>query len=832
MNYDGIETEGPNDDLESSIHASDFFDSDPDPSTSGGLAASAYELVESSDLSSDDSGSPLSLETEISSSEDDSDRAWSNSPSPAGNQTHHPLDVNNLFSDLHQDDLIPNTIEEQDAYIDETSHRFLDPAQGFCIDHIQDDSNHEGLPSPGSQPVSSFLDSDSSLASIASLSYSFPDPTKSCDQSIECNLSRQLSPAVTTESEGNDEERGKLGWNLEDKSSLSDDDHLTDFKDQQTNHKFRTATELDQSNLKVGHENSSSNRSLSSKSELEPLTLIGNRLYNRKNVHCQLHVYVTGAAVSARSLRDISNKLRSNFVSSESLESEYLSLDRRPTKRLTSYTLAKDSHQTASATVLSSLPSEPESSVRLNSLIRQTSWLNITLHDITSLKLEDEVTFLSSLSQLKEHLILCNMNSSVPFPPPSLSELDYRSPKKTKKFQIIPIATKKFDISNVENSFQQLEHRFSPNMEIYDRLIGTLEEPSSTRALLKPCTIKDLGRISKVCDTKLRNLTVISKRQGSPGDSRRSRDSYPLIGIVCLFVSLATWIFFKTECFQMKTNSQKIVSSSGSPGGHPKLPFPIDSSSKIGSEIQHGATLKPVNEVYPSKHESSKIKNEAKSLSLDLAESSVRKNAPGQFIKSPLLKDVSIYVQRAKKRMSSDSRSFEESQRTIQEAGLDELKLVYQRPYLSQLYRPYSCYPALSRWVSESTAMAFINLSKTSPRGETEPMMAFTSRSLVGSEAEGLGMRDDLAMRIRRGLFNIRNRPDACFKKVLGKRLVDRIAKRTNWHRRRVGEGDDEEAEGLKRGKSKSRHMKKRNSRLSNLVKRLISREKNLNLKV
>ncbi|KAI8454456.1 hypothetical protein BY996DRAFT_2208012 [Phakopsora pachyrhizi] len=460
MNYDGIETEGPNDDLESSIHASDFFDSDPDPSTSGGLAASAYELVESSDLSSDDSGSPLSLETEISSSEDDSDRAWSNSPSPAGNQTHHPLDVNNLFSDLHQDDLIPNTIEEQDAYIDETSHRFLDPAQGFCIDHIQDDSNHEGLPSPGSQPVSSFLDSDSSLASIASLSYSFPDPTKSCDQSIECNLSRQLSPAVTTESEGNDEERGKLGWNLEDKSSLSDDDHLTDFKDQQTNHKFRTATELDQSNLK-------------------------------------------------------------------------------------------------------------------------------------------------------------------------------------------------------------LEHRFSPNMEIYDRLIGTLEEPSSTRALLKPCTIKDLGRISKVCDTKLRNLTVISKRQGSPGDSRRSRDSYPLIGIVCLFVSLATWIFFKTECFQMKTNSQKIVSSSGSPGGHPKLPFPIDSSSKIGSEIQHGATLKPVNEVYPSKHESSKIKNEAKSLSLDLAESSVRKNAPGQFIKSPLLKDVSIYVQRAKKRMSSDSRSFEESQRKL-----------------------------------------------------------------------------------------------------------------------------------------------------------------------
>ncbi|KAI8458549.1 hypothetical protein BY996DRAFT_6410833 [Phakopsora pachyrhizi] len=144
MNYDRIKTEGPNDDLESSIHASDFFYSDPDPSTSGGLAASAYELVESSDLSSDDSGSPLSLKTEISSSEDDSDRAWSNSPSPAGNQTHHPLNVNNLFSDLHQDDLIPNTIEEKDAYINETSHRFLDPAQGFCIDHIQDDSNHEG----------------------------------------------------------------------------------------------------------------------------------------------------------------------------------------------------------------------------------------------------------------------------------------------------------------------------------------------------------------------------------------------------------------------------------------------------------------------------------------------------------------------------------------------------------------------------------------------------------------------------------------------------------------------------------------------------------------
>ncbi|CAH7687575.1 hypothetical protein PPACK8108_LOCUS22378 [Phakopsora pachyrhizi] len=84
MNYDGIETEGPNDDLKSSIHASDFFDSDPDPSTSGGFAASAYELVKSSDLSSDDSGSPLSLKTEISST------------------------------------------------------------QGFCIDHIQDDSNHEG----------------------------------------------------------------------------------------------------------------------------------------------------------------------------------------------------------------------------------------------------------------------------------------------------------------------------------------------------------------------------------------------------------------------------------------------------------------------------------------------------------------------------------------------------------------------------------------------------------------------------------------------------------------------------------------------------------------
>ncbi|KAI8452623.1 hypothetical protein BY996DRAFT_8510723 [Phakopsora pachyrhizi] len=99
------------------------------PSTSGGLAASAYELVKSSDLSSNDSGSPLSLKTEISST---------------GNQTHHPLYVNNLFSDLHQDDLIPNTIEEQDAYINETCHRFLDPAQGFCIDHIQDDSNHEG----------------------------------------------------------------------------------------------------------------------------------------------------------------------------------------------------------------------------------------------------------------------------------------------------------------------------------------------------------------------------------------------------------------------------------------------------------------------------------------------------------------------------------------------------------------------------------------------------------------------------------------------------------------------------------------------------------------
>ncbi|CAH7683214.1 hypothetical protein PPACK8108_LOCUS16616 [Phakopsora pachyrhizi] len=86
INYDGIKTEGPNDDLKCSIHASDFFDSDPDPSTSGGLAAFAYEL----------------------------------------------------------DDLIPNTIEEQDAYINETCHRFLDPAQGFCIDHIQDDSNHEG----------------------------------------------------------------------------------------------------------------------------------------------------------------------------------------------------------------------------------------------------------------------------------------------------------------------------------------------------------------------------------------------------------------------------------------------------------------------------------------------------------------------------------------------------------------------------------------------------------------------------------------------------------------------------------------------------------------
>ncbi|KAI8452104.1 hypothetical protein BY996DRAFT_6414832 [Phakopsora pachyrhizi] len=176
MNYDRIKTEGPNDDLKSSFHASDFFDSDPDCSTSGGLAASAYELVKSSDLSSDDSGSPLSLKTEISSSEDDSDGAcWKLDSSSSRRE--QPV-----FSDLHQDDLIPNTIEEQDAYINETSHRFLYPAQGFCIDHIQDDSNHEGESAVDKVPTNykQSLSTSSSGSNIkmtsssSSTGYSFP----------------------------------------------------------------------------------------------------------------------------------------------------------------------------------------------------------------------------------------------------------------------------------------------------------------------------------------------------------------------------------------------------------------------------------------------------------------------------------------------------------------------------------------------------------------------------------------------------------------------------------------------------------------------------------
>ncbi|KAI8449472.1 hypothetical protein BY996DRAFT_6418422 [Phakopsora pachyrhizi] len=152
MNYDRIKTEGPNDDLKSSIHASDFFDSDPDHSTSGGLAASAYEL----------------------------------------------------------DDLIPNTIEEQDAYINETSHKFLDPAQGFYIDHIQDDSNHEGesavdkVPTNYKRSLSTrSIGSNIKTTSSSSLTgYSFPifphpSPHINCPTSMMTTSSSSRSIAVS-----------------------------------------------------------------------------------------------------------------------------------------------------------------------------------------------------------------------------------------------------------------------------------------------------------------------------------------------------------------------------------------------------------------------------------------------------------------------------------------------------------------------------------------------------------------------------------------------------------------------------------------------------------
>ncbi|KAI8460075.1 hypothetical protein BY996DRAFT_6409650 [Phakopsora pachyrhizi] len=163
MNYDGIKTEGPNDDLKSSIHASDFFDSDPDPSTSGGLAASAYELVKSSDLSSNDCGSPLFLETEISST------------------------------------------------------------QGFCIDHIQDDSNHEGESAVAKVPTNykqslSTRSSGSNIKTTSSSSltgYSFPIfphpsshinrptstmPTSSATRSIAVSIPHRPQSVATTSS--------------------------------------------------------------------------------------------------------------------------------------------------------------------------------------------------------------------------------------------------------------------------------------------------------------------------------------------------------------------------------------------------------------------------------------------------------------------------------------------------------------------------------------------------------------------------------------------------------------------------------------------------------
>ncbi|CAH7673228.1 hypothetical protein PPACK8108_LOCUS8102 [Phakopsora pachyrhizi] len=138
MNYDRIKTEGPNDDLKSSIHASDFFDSDPDHSTSGGLAASAYELVKSSDLSSDDF------------------------------------------------------------------------AQGFYIDHIQDDSNHEGesavdkVPTNYKRSLSTrSIGSNIKTTSSSSLTgYSFPifphpSPHINCPTSMMTTSSSSRSIAVS-----------------------------------------------------------------------------------------------------------------------------------------------------------------------------------------------------------------------------------------------------------------------------------------------------------------------------------------------------------------------------------------------------------------------------------------------------------------------------------------------------------------------------------------------------------------------------------------------------------------------------------------------------------